>query len=41
MNKRHRRPEEPERFAERNGKPVTVGVLAKAIIKSLKKRRPE
>jgi len=41
MKTRHRRPEEPERFAERNGKPVTVGVLAETIMKRVRKRRPE
>lgn len=41
MKTRHRRPEEPRRFAERNGKPVKVGVLAKTIVQNLGKRPPK
>jgi len=41
MKTRHRRPEEPERFAERNGKPVKVGDLAKIILNRVGKRLPK
>ncbi len=41
MKTRNRRPEDAERFAERNGKPVTVGTLAETIMKRLSKRRPD